>query len=344
MDFDATPAAVQNSMTVNTFDELKAFILDPQRMRMSHVYKPLMIIAVLRNGGAASRDQIAAEFVSRDVFQLEHYRRKVVDTMPGVRLVRDGVLERNGDAYTMAPSFRRLPKSKQMELIAACEQRIEEFLMRYGDPFGGPNLDNLPAGLRYEILKRAGGRCELCGVSHEEVPLQVDHIIPRALGGSNDASNLQVLCRTCNADKRHLDQTDFRQVRASYDSRDATCIFCQAEGSARVVAENELAFVIEDKFPVTPLHRLIIPRRHLAEYFDLHRSERSAVELLLREQRDAIRRQDSSVSGFNMGVNVGIDAGQTVLHVHMHLIPRRAGDVSDPRGGVRGVIAEKQKY
>ena len=86
-------------MTVTTFDELKAFILDPQRMRMSHVYKPLMIIAVLRNGGAASRDQIAAEFVARDVFQLEHYRRKVVDKMPGVRLVRDGVLERNGDVY-----------------------------------------------------------------------------------------------------------------------------------------------------------------------------------------------------------------------------------------------------
>lgn len=111
-----------------------------------------------------------------------------------------------------------------------------------------------------------------------------------------------------------------------------------------MIAENELAFVIEDNFPVSPLHRLIIPRRHMVDYFDLHQSERSAVELLLREQRDAIRRQDSSVSGYNIGVNVGIDAGQTVLHVHMHLIPRRAGDVSDPRGGVRGVIAERQKY
>lgn len=340
----AQPCCGANSMTVTTFDDLKAFILDPQRMRMSHVYKPLMIIAVLRSGGAASRDQIVAEFLSRDVLQLEHYRRKVVDKMPGVRLVRDGVLERNGDTYQLAAAFQDLPKSKQVELVAACEQRIEEFLSRYGDPFSGPNLDNLPAGLRYEILKSAGGRCELCGVSHEEVPLQVDHIIPRALGGSNDASNLQVLCRTCNADKRHLDQTDFRKVRASYDNRDASCIFCQAEGSSRVIAENELALVVGDKFPVTPLHRLIIPRRHVADYFDLHRSERSAVEELLREQRVAIRRQDQSVSGFNIGFNVGADAGQTVFHVHMHLIPRRAGDVSDPRGGVRGVIAEMQKY
>lgn len=337
-------AEAQEPMKVTTFDELKAFILDPQRMRMSHVYKPLMIIAVLRNGGAASRDQIAAEFLSRDVFQLEHYRRKVVDKMPGVRLVRDGVLERDGDVYAIAESFRGLRRSKQMELIAACEQRIEEFLVRNGDPYGGPNLDNLPTGLRYEILRRAGGRCELCGVSHEEVPLQVDHIIPRALGGSNDPSNLQVLCRTCNADKRHLDQTDFRQVRASYDDRDASCIFCQAEASTRVIAENELAFVIEDKFPVTPFHRLIIPRRHVADYFDLYQSERSAGEQLLLAQRNIILRQDPSVSGFNIGVNAGTDAGQTVFHVHMHLIPRRAGDVSDPRGGVRGVIAERQKY
>jgi hypothetical protein len=115
----AVPAAVQDSMTVTKLDELKAFILDAQRMGMSHIYKPLMIIAVLRNGGAASRDQIAAEFVSRDLFQVEHSRRRVIDKMPGLRLVRDGVLERNGDIYSMAEVFRGLRKSKQMDYALA---------------------------------------------------------------------------------------------------------------------------------------------------------------------------------------------------------------------------------
>ena len=158
-------------MTIVKFDDLKDFILDPQRMRMSHLYKPLMMITVLRNGGAASRDEIAADFIGRDVFQLEHYRRNVVDKMPGVRLVRDGVLERQGDVYRLAAPFRGLSESKQIELIAACEQRIEDFIAQRGDPFAGRNIEALPVGVRYEALKRVGGRCELCGVSHEEVAL-----------------------------------------------------------------------------------------------------------------------------------------------------------------------------
>ena len=331
-------------MTIETSEELKAFILDPQRMRMSHVYKPLMVIAVLRNGGAASRNEIAAEFIGRDVFQLEHYRRNIVDRMPGTRLVRDGVLERDGDTYRLAGALRGLGRSERFELIAACEKRIEDFIASRGDPYAGRNAEPLPTGVRYEVLRRAGGRCELCGVSHEEVPLDVDHILPRASGGSNDISNLQILCRSCNADKRHLDDTDFREMREGYDRREPDCVFCQAENSSRVVAEEELAFVIEDRFPVTEGHRLVIPRRHVADYFELHQSERNALDRLLLGQRDAAKAEDPSVSGFNVGINIGADAGQTVFHVHLHLIPRRHGDTEDPRGGVRGVIPGKQKY
>ncbi len=81
------------------FDDLKHFILDRRRMQMSHVYKPAMLQAVLQRGGTATREEIATEIMSRDVLQLEHYRRKVVHPMPGRRLVRDGILELDGDDY-----------------------------------------------------------------------------------------------------------------------------------------------------------------------------------------------------------------------------------------------------
>jgi len=133
-------------------------------------------------------------------------------------------------------------------------------------------------------------------------------------------------------------------VRDGYDRRDPDCVFCQAEISPRVLAGEELAFVIEDMFPVAEGHRLVIPRRHVADYFELHQSERNALDRLLLGQRDAAKAEDPSVSGFNVGVNIGEDAGQTVFHVHLHLIPRRHGDTEDPRGGVRGVIPGKRKY
>ena len=121
------------------------------------------------------------------------------------------------------------------------------------------------------------------------------------------------------------------------------CLFCNI-GSNRLTAESELCFAIRDAFPVTEHHTLIIPTRHVANYFDLHQPERDAIDTMLHEQRQAIIDQDITVTGFNVGINVGTSAGQTVFHVHVHLIPRRDGDVADPRGGVRGVIPSKQRY
>ena len=121
------------------------------------------------------------------------------------------------------------------------------------------------------------------------------------------------------------------------------CLFCNI-GSNRLTAESELCFAIRDAFPVTEHHTLIIPTRHVANYFDLHQPERDAIDTMLHEQRQVIIDQDITVTGFNVGINVGTSAGQTVFHVHVHLIPRRDGDAADPRGGVRGVIPSKQRY
>ena len=121
------------------------------------------------------------------------------------------------------------------------------------------------------------------------------------------------------------------------------CLFCRVN-PIHLVAEDELCYAAKDSFPVTEFHTLIIPKRHVANYFDLNLSEVSAMHEILVEMKRTIETKDDSVTGFNIGVNSGKDAGQSIFHVHVHLIPRRKGDVENPRGGVRGVIPHKQKY
>jgi ATP adenylyltransferase len=121
------------------------------------------------------------------------------------------------------------------------------------------------------------------------------------------------------------------------------CIFCELPND-RFIDETELSLVLRDAFPVTDLHTLIIPKRHVADYFDLTVAEREEIQELLLKHKNLIEIEDRSVTGFNVGNNIGLSAGQTVFHVHTHLIPRRDGDVESPRGGVRGVIPTKQAY
>jgi diadenosine tetraphosphate (Ap4A) HIT family hydrolase len=201
----------------------------------------------------------------------------------------------------------------------------------------------VPGTARYEILKRAKFRCELCGVSADEKALEVDHILPRNLGWSDEVHNLQALCYSCNATKRDRDDTDFRGMANAYLNRSLDCPFCELP-EQRIVAENELAIAFRDAFPVTEQHTLIVPKRHVADYFDLFQPERNAMQALIELQRSLILKSDPSVTAFNIGINAGADAGQTIFHCHMHLIPRRKGDVHEPRGGVRGVIPGKQRY
>ena len=112
----------------------------------------------------------------------------------------------------------------------------------------------------------------------------------------------------------------------------------------RIVEKNELFYAIRDLYPVTSLHTLFIPIRHVETYFHLDEKETEALDTMLKSQREKILAEDQSVSGFNVGYNAGKVAGQTVMHCHIHLIPRRHGDMEHPEGGVRGVIPEKQKY
>lgn len=121
------------------------------------------------------------------------------------------------------------------------------------------------------------------------------------------------------------------------------CIFCHLDQDREIIAENDLAIAFYDTFPVNPGHTLIIPKRHVANYFDLTDGEIVAMQSLLKQVKQIIE-QRYSPDGYNIGVNVNMAGGQSIFHVHMYLIPRFFGDVENPKGGVRGVIPSKQKY
>lgn len=121
------------------------------------------------------------------------------------------------------------------------------------------------------------------------------------------------------------------------------CIFCNLDQNREILAENDLAIAFYDAFPVNPGHTLIIPKRHVANYFERTEEECVAIQALLKIVKDTVE-EKFHPDGYNIGVNVNEAAGQSVFHVHINLIPRYIGDVENPKGGVRGVIPAKQKY
>ena len=121
------------------------------------------------------------------------------------------------------------------------------------------------------------------------------------------------------------------------------CLFCDVKKSGRA-HENDLAYASYDSYPVSEHHCLIIPKRHIKDYFDLSNDELVACNDLIKIVKKEITNKDPLVKGFNLGTNIGIVSGQSILHCHFHLIPRREGDVDNPQGGVRSVIPNKQHY
>ena len=127
-------------------------------------------------------------------------------------------------------------------------------------------------------------------------------------------------------------------------SRTEDCIFC-SKTYCKVISSTKHFFIIRDTaYPVTKHHTLIITHRHVNDFFDLTKDEMKDLNEVLKKQKKELKNLDKEISAFNVGVNIGKDAGQSIMHCHIHLIPRRKGDIEDPRGGVRGVIPEKQKY
>lgn len=136
---------------------------------------------------------------------------------------------------------------------------------------------------------------------------------------------------------------EYQHYNQLLHSANKECPFCNPDSERELILETATIYAIYDKFPVNQGHALIIPKRHIANYFELSIKEQYAYLLVLNKVKEIVTKRFQP-DGFNIGVNIGEHAGQTIPHVHIHLIPRYQGDVANPRGGVRGVIPSKKDY
>jgi len=324
------------------FIEFKEFLT--AKMKMSHIYQPVMIKRLLKRNGEATDTDIANELLQFDPSQLEYYQN-ITNNMVGKVLRNHRIVEKDKKTYRLI-GYEKLTTDQIKELIVTCEDKIDAYIKKRGDAIWTHRKNNrtpVSGTVRYEVLKRASFKCELCGISADEKALEVDHITPKNLGGEDSINNYQALCYSCNATKRDRDNTDFRGIKEKFECRDHSCLFCNLD-RGRIVAEDNLSYAINDKFPVTKGHSLIIPKRHFQEYFEITQPELNSINNLICQTKNSLIQKDTTISGFNIGINSGADAGQTIMHTHIHLIPRRKNDVIEPVGGVRNIIDGKGNY
>ena len=174
-----------------SFEHLIDFV--SHRMRMSHTYQPLMIKTLVERGGWASTRDIAARFLSQDESQLDYYA-EITKRMPGRVLASHGVVERDGNGFRLLADVGSFTAEQRSVIARLCDAAVAGYTARRGDRIYNHRraaLGDISGTDRYEALRRAGFRCELCGVRADERALEVDHIVPRRHGGSDDRSNLQ---------------------------------------------------------------------------------------------------------------------------------------------------------
>lgn len=209
----------------NTYQRLRQFIA--QRMRMSHVYQPLMLMELLGRHSPAPAEDVARRILGEDITQIDYYTERV-KRMVGRVLTGNGITRYEKGVYSLVGA-EELSDTERDELLQLCRQRLDALRQHRGDDvFAHRSRHRTPisGSVKYRVLTRAKGRCECCGAHEHQRALEVDHIVPKNQGGSDDLSNLQALCFRCNAAKRDTDSTDFRGVQASYAKREQDCVFC----------------------------------------------------------------------------------------------------------------------
>jgi diadenosine tetraphosphate (Ap4A) HIT family hydrolase len=323
-----------------TFEQLRRFIT--REMKPGQPEQPLMIRCLIEAGGSATPRQLARSFVLEDENQVLFYEEKLKQG-PLIELSRhDVVAYRDG---LVSLTARKLTAVQKAVLRVLCERRLSEHTGKRGIKIWDEQLsaaETIPDNLRWQALKSSDGRCELCGATKQQRPLHVGHIIPPTQSGKTELDNLQVLCSKCSDAKSSKSITDLRNI-VSPES-DPVCPFCPPGIKPRIIEENDTVVAVLDAHPVTKGHTLIMPARHTRDFFSMTARERIDAENLIRYLRNKTQRQDRTVVGFNIGMNCGTAAGQTIMHAHIHLIPRRQDDTLNPKGGVRGVIPDKMSY
>jgi diadenosine tetraphosphate (Ap4A) HIT family hydrolase/5-methylcytosine-specific restriction endonuclease McrA len=301
-----------------------------------------MIKSLIDADGSATIRQLANSFLSQDESQLLYYEKRIKE-MPLRILRKHGIVSKQNDLVIL--NVNKLTFEQKAHLKMVCEKKLQEYVKKRGLSIWDYRLldrNPVPDSLYYQILKESRGRCALCGATKKERPLHVDHIKPRSKGGKTVYENLQVLCSKCNPAKSNKDDTDFRNYPEL--NPDPDCPFCYSNVMSRIIEEYESVIAIKDQYPVSEEHHLIVPKLHSPDWFSITEKERRDADALIRILKNKIAKSDSTITGFNIGVNCGESAGQTIFHAHIHLIPRRDGDTPEPRGGVRGVIPDRMSY
>ena len=304
------------------FAELEEFIR--RRMKMTHIYQPLMIKTLLESGREATAEDIARGFLNEDKAQLEYYSL-IAKRWPSITLRKHNVVSysREGGRGVFRLLLEGATASQRKRLIELCDLRIEEYVEKtlklpWYNRRG--SREHIPGQLRYDVLAKSGGVCVACGVSAQQRALEVDHIVPVNMGGPNDISNLQALCYKCNAQKSDRDKTDFVMVLNRLKYRNPKCRLCSSDMH---VLDNRLAFAVRDARPKADLHSLVLPRRHVGSFFDLIPAEKALCLELVDSVKTQIQKDDGTVTGFNVGFDAGRTVGPVAEHCQIHIVPRR---------------------
>lgn len=317
-------------------NKLKVFL--ESKMKMSGPYQPVIIKCLLENDGKADLEIIAKELAANDPEAIEYYKSKL-KIYPKDVLKSHKIASIQDGAFQFTDDIKVTPEEK-VELIALASTKAQEYYTK--NPFSDFARHGW-GNLRHRMITEHP-YCALCGARpSSEIMLDIDHVLPVSKGGSDDPSNLQVLCHKCNRGKGNEIIKSAVNAHSAYMNQQDSCIFCKIEAS-RIEYENDYVFAMKDKFPVTLGHTLIIPKRHVQNALELSDIEMMSIFNISKSMTASLIANDESIQGFNLGFNVGKEAGQTVFHVHYHLIPRRLGDVPDPTGGVRNIIPGKGKY
>ena len=325
------------------------------QMRMQHVYQPVMIQTLLENNGEATVRQIASAFLAKDQSQLEYYE-EITRRMPGKVLSNRGIVEKIGNAYRLSGEVTELTEDEKGSIIRLCQEKLEEYMLRRGsDGFDHRRAATgyVSGSMRYEVLKRAGFRCELCGISASKRALEIDHIHPRSLGGQDTLENFQALCYICNANKGNRDNTSFREESRKLNFRSPHCTLCSGTHAHDAIIDNSMAFAVwcsnteagqartardapnttrsireeSAKFDtgkslsLLDNHALVAPKRHVSSYFELFDPERRAIHLLLEELRTRMLQRDRTISSFSIRTETNPETNPDISHTTTRIQP-----------------------
>ena len=266
-----------------TVAELVDFI--ENKMRMSHIYQPLLIQSLVESGGQATLRELAVKFLTEEEAEIREMM-KTIKKMPVHVLSAKNKSRKKPFVEEEDGVVRLLVKptdlKERSEILGACARRLHGYVAKRGEGIWNHKWLDSPTGgaMRFKVLEAGGRRCALCGITSKDRALDVDHIVPHSKGGPSTFENLQILCSKCNRSKGNRSDTDFRAAEPPAPGFE-DCDICALPALKEFPSENELARAVRVvKSGITTIH--IIPKRHVYRYLDLTSHEVLAMHDLLR--------------------------------------------------------------